>query len=368
MGVVNYDTVDGVILGDSVHGTYMRDALGSVTGTIPNKVVANTYRYKPYGERLAKTGSSPDPRFQWNGTSGYRQTSISHSASYVRRRHLGLEEGRWTTVDPLWPLEAVYTQSKNRVTNLTDRSGMYPWSHLVIPKPTIPWQGPAMIDECCSSCGRPNELCHGRAGGHHGTIEPNPFRWPRNGVYFAGDCGELAPVVREWCRRFLNLNLAKYQTAINQCIKKTQKVVGLDCGVLTSNRVKCLQKWCKTDGVVRCYSGNIPGKDVVGFCPGLAYVSTYWEQDRSDPSDELQFSMSRLHKNFDDGYTNWDFGRSGQGFSYVFLHELSHACGIKHRGNDLTCNDIWACCLIEIIKGNGKTGDGKKCWEKALVT
>ena len=127
MGVVNYDTVDGVILGDSVHGTYMRDALGSVTGTIPNKVVANTYRYKPYGERMAKTGTAPDPSFQWNGTSGYRQTSISHSASYVRRRHLGLEEGRWTTVDPLWPIQASYTYVNNSPGSVFDFSGKAPW-------------------------------------------------------------------------------------------------------------------------------------------------------------------------------------------------------------------------------------------------
>ena len=56
-----YYSVNGEILGDSSSGYYMRDALGSVTGTIPNKVVANTYRYKPYGERLAKTGTAPDP-------------------------------------------------------------------------------------------------------------------------------------------------------------------------------------------------------------------------------------------------------------------------------------------------------------------
>ena len=106
----------------------MRDALGSVTGTIPNKVVANTYRYKPYGERLAKNGTAPDPRFQWNGTSGYRQTSISHSSSYVRRRHLGQEEGRWTTVDPLWPWEMAYRYVNCFITNAIDPLGLRPTS------------------------------------------------------------------------------------------------------------------------------------------------------------------------------------------------------------------------------------------------
>ena len=133
MGVVNYDTVDGVVLGDSVHGTYMRDALGSVTGTIPGKVVADTYRYKPYGERLAKTGTAPDPRFQWNGSHGYRQTSISHSASYVRRRHLGLEEGRWTTVDPLWPDEPSFGYARGNTTSWIDRTGS--WAQFPISTP-----------------------------------------------------------------------------------------------------------------------------------------------------------------------------------------------------------------------------------------
>jgi hypothetical protein len=62
LGVANYDSVNGVILGDSVHGTYLRDALGSVTATIPNKVIANTYRYKPYGGLLANPGRSQSYR------------------------------------------------------------------------------------------------------------------------------------------------------------------------------------------------------------------------------------------------------------------------------------------------------------------
>ncbi len=65
MGVANYYSVEGEILGDSHAGDYMRDALGSVTGTCnpDDGAVQNTYRYKPYGERLTKTRSSPDPKF-----------------------------------------------------------------------------------------------------------------------------------------------------------------------------------------------------------------------------------------------------------------------------------------------------------------
>ncbi len=46
----------------------MSDALGSVTGTLnASQAVVNTYRYKPYGELLAKTGAGLDPRILWGG-------------------------------------------------------------------------------------------------------------------------------------------------------------------------------------------------------------------------------------------------------------------------------------------------------------
>lgn len=47
MGVVNYYSVDGEILGDSHAGDYMRAALGSVTGTCSATTgsVQNTYRF-----------------------------------------------------------------------------------------------------------------------------------------------------------------------------------------------------------------------------------------------------------------------------------------------------------------------------------
>jgi hypothetical protein len=65
MPVTNYHTVQGRILGESTSGVrtdYLTDALGSVTATVNSaQAVVNTYRYKPYGEQLAKTGSGTDP-------------------------------------------------------------------------------------------------------------------------------------------------------------------------------------------------------------------------------------------------------------------------------------------------------------------
>lgn len=99
-----YYSVNGRILGEASGGTrldYMTDALGSVTGTVDSSAqVVNTYRYKPYGELLAKTGSGSDPRFRWVGSPGYRQTGNRFSDVYVRARHYSSRTARWTSRDP----------------------------------------------------------------------------------------------------------------------------------------------------------------------------------------------------------------------------------------------------------------------------
>ena len=53
MGVTNYVAFDGEIISE-INSTdqldYMRDALGSVTGTVDAaSIIQNQYRYKPFG-------------------------------------------------------------------------------------------------------------------------------------------------------------------------------------------------------------------------------------------------------------------------------------------------------------------------------
>ena len=107
MPVTNYYTVDGEIIGEATGGVradYMVDALGSVTGTVDQSAqVLNTYRYKPYGALLAKTGAGADPKRQWVGSLGYRATGRRQSESYVRARHYGTSSGLWTSHDRWWP-------------------------------------------------------------------------------------------------------------------------------------------------------------------------------------------------------------------------------------------------------------------------
>ena len=131
MPVTNYYTVDGEILGEQTTGSsridYLTDALGNVTATVnASGQVVNTYKYKPYGALLQKTGSGSDPSFQWVGSQGYRQTGKKYSDVYVRARHYDSLNGRWTTKDPIrfaggdWNL---FGYVRNRGVIRTDPSG-----------------------------------------------------------------------------------------------------------------------------------------------------------------------------------------------------------------------------------------------------
>ena len=133
MAVTNYYSINGQIIGESTSGVrtdYLTDALGSVTGTVNQSgVVVNTYRYKPYGDLLSKTGAGADPAFGWVGTQGYKQTQKKFSNFYVRARHYGSSQGRWTTVDPYKaPVQQYVTRYIYAMMNpirLIDPTGLY---------------------------------------------------------------------------------------------------------------------------------------------------------------------------------------------------------------------------------------------------
>jgi len=125
-----YHTVNGMLIGETTNGVrrgYLPDALGSVVATVDsNGAIENTYRYKPYGSLLAKTGTGEDPRFMWVGTLTYRSTRNAHSEYYVRHRHFQSASGSWSTADPRWLWVAPYVYCGNRLTTVTDRSGLRP--------------------------------------------------------------------------------------------------------------------------------------------------------------------------------------------------------------------------------------------------
>ncbi|MCW5944130.1 MAG: hypothetical protein KIS66_18030, partial [Fimbriimonadaceae bacterium] len=52
---------------------------------------------------LAKTGSSPDPRFLWSGDTGSRTTGLAYSEQYNRARHYGSMQAGWTSARSVAP-------------------------------------------------------------------------------------------------------------------------------------------------------------------------------------------------------------------------------------------------------------------------
>src|SRR5579862_7980245 len=129
MAVTNYYTVNGALIGEKTAGgsrtDYLTDALGSVTATVNQSgQVVNTYRYKPYGAQLAKTGVGADPAFQWAGSQGYRQTGKKYSDVYVRARHYDSRAGRWASRDPLWDVLVCQMARQSARRRLASRSSL----------------------------------------------------------------------------------------------------------------------------------------------------------------------------------------------------------------------------------------------------
>ena len=127
MPTTYYYTVNNEIIAEHTLGQsrldYVTDALGSVIATVDQTLtVQSTARYKPYGATLASTGN--DLTFGYTGSTGSRTTGLPHTDLYNRNRHVGSVEGRWTTVDTLWPDEAAYSFVTANPTTLTDPSGL----------------------------------------------------------------------------------------------------------------------------------------------------------------------------------------------------------------------------------------------------
>lgn len=135
MAVTNFDTINGQIVSEYTGTTqldYLTDALGSVTGVCDQTgAVAGSARFKPYGATLSSNGTQAS--VGWVGTKGYRPTGLTHSEFYVRARQDSDIDGRWTTVDPLWPGQPPYGYARQGPTTLADPTGREGWLDLVCP-------------------------------------------------------------------------------------------------------------------------------------------------------------------------------------------------------------------------------------------
>lgn len=131
MPTTNYYTVNGEIIGEHTTGQsrldYIPDGMGSLVATIDQTLtVQSTARFKPFGADLATTGTMPS--FGWAGNTGSRRTGRLHMDIYNQARHVGTQEGQWTTIDPNWPSEPAFTYCLGNPTTLVDPSGRNPRS------------------------------------------------------------------------------------------------------------------------------------------------------------------------------------------------------------------------------------------------
>src|SRR5438105_370311 len=97
-----YTVANGRVIAEKrglVRSYYAADPLGSTVALFDaTQVKTDTWTYWPYGEVKTRTGTTATP-FQFVGTLGYYRDSSTKT--YVRRRYLDTQKGRWVTEDPI---------------------------------------------------------------------------------------------------------------------------------------------------------------------------------------------------------------------------------------------------------------------------
>lgn len=297
-----YHTVNGMLIGETSNGVrrgYLSDALGSVVATVDDTgSIENTYRYKPYGDLLAKTGTASDPRFLWIGALGYRyKTSLGNV--YVRARHYVTYNGNWSSVDKFWPAQPAYNYARSNPVTHIDPSGDFPFP-IILPLPLLlacSWitsltdKQITALYQCIKDSALPGQPCPGPDSPIPGTKPPLTFL----------NC------LKSYCSKLSNGGV--------QLIYDDPEICN---GTRAGQTVKPPQKPCR---IVICYETICKRPSEAGDAGG-------------DPSiPPLMFNV---------------------------LHEFTHCCGLQHAGpKDAECNDIWACCIYNIIH-NGNTKNCKR--------
>ena len=220
-----YYTVDGQMIGykdASGRKDFLTDALGSVTAEVDQTGATKTFdgRYKPYGGDLTSIGTRGS--YGWIGKWGYRETGLSGSSHYVRRRHFTKISGSWTTIDRLWPTEQAFGYVAGIVTLNMDPSG-----YLAITSSCQKKRKPCDI---VAECKKQEDLWNG--SGEKGTICDQDKKVMAIAFCCDGE-QKYCPCPR--------LDMYKNNGAIMHCIAMHE-------------RVHCPKTFCK------------PGK--IGFCPG----------------------------------------------------------------------------------------------------
>lgn len=123
--VAKYQIVDGQVNSEIRNGErkfYDPDALGSTVALYNNsQTKTDSFTFWPFGEVRTESGSR-STKYKFVGTSGCRVQA--DGGVYMRARVLIPKEGRWQTVDPLWPQEQAYPYVGGLPTSRSDPFGL----------------------------------------------------------------------------------------------------------------------------------------------------------------------------------------------------------------------------------------------------
>lgn len=124
MGTVRYTVANGQILAEKRAGNYRfyrSDGLGSTVSLYDsNQTKTDSFTYWPYGETRTSSGSS-GTKYKFVGTLGCR--TQADGGIYMRARVEQPKDGRWMTVDPIWPIEAGYSYAAGSPLLFVDPTG-----------------------------------------------------------------------------------------------------------------------------------------------------------------------------------------------------------------------------------------------------
>jgi RHS repeat-associated protein len=325
MGVTSYYSFGGEIIGEETGGVrrdYLTDALGSVTATVTGAgVVENTYRYKPYGEQLAKTGAGSDPKFLWNGKWGYQK---KNNLVYVRSRTFNNSTANWITVDLFWPSERAYGYVESNPIIFFDYYG-----NQATPSPRPPHR-PGLGSGCTGSC-----LGSSNVSDINRVIEKlcNSLNDPakvRGIEQCARNAGIQKPFgiecLRNFCRRGKDILCPSRPTELNDGFEPACSNSDRDCIDRCGNQKTIPGPDCAETA---CSSNNSPTAQITICCKAISDFSVHCS---GTPNTCEKYN-----------------GKPGPSISV--LHELGHACFVCKPNNAMHDKfDGFAECVYGLLR------------------